>query len=183
MIIAIGIKNSAVDAKLQREKTVEKLAYGNEPVELLEVKLVGKSIKLGERLAAADDWLRGLSLALKNRSNKPIVFVEIALDFPETKDSGPKMSYRIRLGQDQLVKSSDRPPLHIAPGEPLQIDVAGEYDKLKTFLEARQHISSINRAAVRISFIEFEDGTAWGAGAMLRPDPDNPKRYIPIRNQ
>lgn len=182
LVTLLGFRDAAVNAKLQTGKTVEKLAYGNEPVEILEVKLSGKSIKLGESVTDGDDWLKGLSLVLKNRSDKPIVFAEIAFDFPETKDSGPTMSYRIQLGQDSLIKNQTRAPLRVSSGESLQVEVASEYEKLKAFLANRHQISGINKATVRISFIQFADGTAWGAGEMLRPDPNNPNRYVPISN-
>lgn len=183
LVTLVGSKDAAVNAKLQTGKTVEKLAYGNEPIEIVEVKLSGKRIKLGESVTEAEDWLQGLSLVFKNRTDKPIVFAEIAFDFPETKDSGPTMSYRIQLGQDAFTKNPVRAPLSVSPGASLNIEVAGEYEKLKAFLAQRHQISSINKATIRISFIEFADGTAWGAGEMLRPDPNNPKRYIPISKQ
>jgi hypothetical protein len=31
-----------------------------------------------------------------------------------------------------------------------------------------------------VGMIVFEDGTAWDKGQMLRRDPDNPERWIPI---
>src|SRR4051794_19469878 len=100
LLVIVIARNTVVVADPQKEKLVDNVAYGNEPVEPLEVKLSGKSIKFKEKISNNDEeWLRDLSFKFKNKSDKPILFIEIALDFPETASSGPEMSYRLRLGR------------------------------------------------------------------------------------
>lgn len=183
LVILVGIKEATVDAKPQKEKVVENLPYGTEPVELLEIKLSGKNLKLGGKVSDGDDWLQNLAFKLKNKANKQIVFVEIALDLPETITSGPQMAYIFRLGQNPVEKKHVRAPLLLMPDDSLLVTVADEYDKLKAFVQDRHQITDINKAVLRLSFLGFSDGTAWSAGEMVRPDPNNSRRYIPINNQ
>src|SRR3977135_4180462 len=80
-------------------KGIEKLeSYPNEPIKITSIKAANRSVRLGEQFAAADDWLKTAELTVKNTSGKDIVFVEIELNFPETKSSGDEMSFPLCLG-------------------------------------------------------------------------------------
>jgi len=68
----------------------------------------------------------------------------------------------------------------LMPKEALDISLASEYAKISNFVGNRHSISSINRIELEISFIVFEDGTAWSVGDFMRQDPNNPDRYIPV---
>jgi hypothetical protein len=181
MIIAGG-KNINVDARLQKEKVVKKLTYRNEPLELLEIKLSEKPIKLEEKAVAEGDWLKKLSLKLKNSSAKTIVFAEIALDFPETETARGVMSYRLRLGNNPASQNNFRAPLRLGPRETVTVSVEGEYEKLKQFLGDAHPVTAINDATVGLVFVAFDDGTGWSEGETVKPDPNNPRRYVNIKN-
>ncbi len=178
-LISLGViaKNVVVTARPQQGKTVEKATYDSEPVEVVDLRASQKPIQPGEKVAGGDDWLKDLSFRLKNTSHKQIVYAEIALDF-----SGTQLTYLIRFGQRPGVKQQMRSPLAVAPGEYLNVDVAGSYRDLKRFVENERQISTIEKVALRISFIAFDDGTVWSAGKMLRPDPVSPERYVPVDN-
>lgn len=181
LLLAVG--GGLANATLQTEKTIETLPYGNEPVDLQEIKYKGESIKAGEKIRADSEWLRDVSLQLTNKSGKLIVYVDVAFDFPETKSTGAVTSYSLRLGNRPGGPYSGRTPLEFKPGESLKVSLAEEYDKLKHFVEKSHPIASLNRVRVRVNFIGFDDGTAWSAGSFVRLDPSNPHHYIKINNQ
>src|SRR5882762_5273698 len=83
----------------QPKKSIEKRdSYPNEPLKITAIKAANKSVDLGEQFRGDDDWLKAAQFTVRNISEKDIVFIEIDLNFPETKSSGNEMSFPIRLG-------------------------------------------------------------------------------------
>ena len=181
--LLLTAREGRVSATLQNEKSVETLPYGNEPVDLLEIKFAGENINSGQKVRGDDDWLKHLSLKLKNKSGKRIVYVDVAFDFPETKaNGGVTASYSLRLGNRPGAATSPRTPLEVKGGKNLDVSLADEFDKLKRFVERSQPLATLSRVRIRINFIGFDDGTAWSAGSFVKLDPTNPKKYINVNN-
>jgi len=167
-----------------QEKSLQKLKhYSNEPLEIVDIKMANKAVKLGEKLNANDDWLKGLNLKFKNISGKDIIYVEIDLNFPETQSSGYEMSFPLKLGHRPGANNANA-PLRLKANDETSIvldDV--KYDQLVKFIEHRHSISAINNALIATGFIIFADGTAWSGGIFYQQDADNPNRYVPITTQ
>lgn len=163
------------------EKSLTKIeSYDNEPLKIVGVKAANKSVRLGEKFDGADDWMRNANIRVKNVSDKTIIYIEIDLNFPETKASGNEMSYRLKLGHRPAAHNMD-PSLELRTGEEAVLSLDGErYEQLVRFLEQRHPISGIRKGIVRIGFVIFVDGTAWSGGMFHRRDPNNPNRYIPV---
>jgi hypothetical protein len=166
-----------------REKTVETIPpIFNEPVKLVGVKVGQKGVKFGEKFAGPHDWLKGASFRLKNVSGKSIVFIELDVNFPETRASGPEMSFRINLGRVPNINHQSA-PLSVLPGGELDVDIDDKrYGGLVKFVQERHSISDIGKARVEVGFVVFDDGMAWGAGSFYRQAPENPKRWLPIND-
>jgi len=127
------------------------------------------------------DWLSRASFQIENVSGKPIVYLRINVLFPETRASGNLMVYPVTFGRRPGSKLPTTNSLFLLmPKEALDISLASEYAKISNFVGNRHSISSINRIELEISFIVFEDGTAWSVGDFMRQDPNNPDRYIPV---
>lgn len=75
----------------------ESVSTDERALELVEIKVEGKIVKLGEPFAAKSDWLKTLTVKMRNVSAKPISRIMITLVFPETKKgdsySGSWISY------------------------------------------------------------------------------------------
>jgi hypothetical protein len=162
------------------EKSLSKTeSYDNEPLRIVEVIAGNKSVKLGEKFHGDDDWIKNASIRVKNVSDKPIIYIEIDFNFPETKTSGNEMSYRLKLGHRPGAHDKNQ-PLQLKNGDETVLTLDGErYDQLVKFLEKRHPISGIRKATIRIGFVIFADGTGWSGGLFHRRDPNNPNRYIP----
>lgn len=176
-------RDSLVRATLQDDRTIDTLPYGNEPVDLLEIKFKGVNVKAGEKVKGGDEWLKDVSLKLKNRSSKRIMYVDVAFDFPETKATGAVISYSLRLGNRIGAPAPVRTPLAFESGESLNVPLAEEYEKLKPFVEKSYPIASLSRVRIRVNFVGFADGTAWSAGSFVKPDPNNAGRYVSMDSQ
>lgn len=164
-----------------QHKVVEEAFSGNPQVRIIKLKVGSDIRRLGEEFEESDDWPRHLSLEIESLAVKPIVYLQVNLNFPETKSSGNLMSYPLRFGlRPGFTDPSTSKPLRLLSGERLDITVDEHYEKLKRFLERRHAIKDLHRAQIEVGFIIFEDGTAWAAGDFLRPDPNDPKRYINV---
>lgn len=137
--------------------------------------------RLKEEFEESDDWPKRLSFEIQSVAAKPIVYIELNLNFPETRTTGNLMSFPIRLGvRPDLNFPRDNEAFRLMPDEKVSISIARQYDKLAEFVERRTPMSTINKIQVEVGFIIFEDGTAW-AGEFLRADPSKPGRYVPAR--
>lgn len=174
---------SVAQTKDKKEKKVTKESFKNEPIEFIELKSNGKKFKLDEKLTQEDDWLKDFTINFKNISDKPITYVSIIVNFPETRSNGLPMSHIIKFGvhPDLPNKNNDELKM-VAPNEIAQINLSPErYDILKAFLATRHHLlKDLTEANITIQSVFFTDGTNWFGGAISRPDPNRPGKYIPV---
>lgn len=163
-----------------RGKAIGKTFTRNSVVEFQEIKVLGKPVKFDEPFDGSDEWLPTILFKAKNISNKPIVFLSVNVNFPETRAAvGAMMSYPIEFGQrpgSKLPSRSD--PMVLLPTDTLEIKLQDRYPKIKAFIERRLAIKDIRRADLEVGFVIFDDGTGWGAGNFYRQDPSDPDRYI-----
>jgi hypothetical protein len=164
------------------QKFIEEAFSINRQVRVTKIKVGPDIRKFKEPFDDSDDWIRKVSFEVESIAAKPIVFLTVNLNFPESTSSGSMMSYPIQLGIRPNVKTSNSPgtPLKLMPGEKLEIAVNGHYDELARFMESRHSMNQLHRVQVEIGFINFDDDTAWTAGSFLRLDPNNPLHYFNI---
>jgi hypothetical protein len=160
---------------------VVKLAYSHKPIiKILEPKVSEKAVKFGESLNEDEDWLKNLSFKLENNSGKPIIYLELNVNFPETRATGNMMSYGIIIGQRPGSKiHENKTSLLWKPNDILGVSLNNEYGKLTKFINERQLISSIKKVELEIGLVVFEDKTAW-SGEFMKEDPNKPGSYIGI---
>ena len=126
------------------------------------------------------DWLRKLTLHLQNVSGKTITYVAIFLRFPQTaNERGAVGLHQIYLGIDPDHKFN-RPELHLAPNETMEISVAQEIDQVKKLVETRLPLAEVFEVEVEMHAVLFDDGTMFQAGVMYQRDPNDSTKWIPI---
>ncbi|SRR5258708_4245390 len=180
MLVIVWVWVPSLGRLQEAKKRIEKLdSYPNEPIKITEITAGRRSVRLGDDFVGSDDWLKTAELTVKNTSNKDIVFVEIELNFPETKTSGDEMSFPLRLGS-RPGTAIGKPPVVLKDGDESTLTLQGKrYEQLAEFLGQRHLISAITRMIVDPHIVIFADGTAWSKGRSFRMDPTNPNRYIP----
>jgi hypothetical protein len=170
-------------APQDQRKSLEEAFAANPQVRVTTIKVGTKERRFKDAFEESDDWLRKLSFEIQSGAPKPIVYLEMNLNFPETKSSGSMMSFPLKLGVRPDIKTANNnKPLLLMPGDKLNIPVSEYYDKLERFLGTRHAMNQIRKAQIEVGFIIFEDGTAW-AGEFMRPDPYQPGRYLPVGSQ
>lgn len=182
--IGLFAENSVKNVQAQSEKKTIKLADTIKPqLKLSELKVGQKDRKFDESFDAETEWVKSLSFKLENISGKPIVYLKVNVNFPETRLTGNLMSYGVTFGQFPDSKLKHNEPMLLKPGETLEVSLDKEKDKIYKFVNTRQPIELIQNIQLEIGFIVFEDKTAWTAGSFLRQDPSNPNIYKPIESE
>lgn len=164
-----------------REKVIQRAFTRNSPVEISEIKVSQKATEFGKTFDADDDWLSKVFVKVKNTSDKPIVYLSVSFDFPETTSTGSVMSYPVVFGQIPGSLFPQRhEPIFMMPGDTLQIPLNKYYEKIKSFVEHRRSIINIHRLELDIGFVVFADKTCWAGGNYCRQDPNNPDHFVNI---
>lgn len=148
-------------------------------IKIKEGRVGDKSRKFDENFKEDSDWLQHMSFQIENVSDKPMVYLRINVLFPETRASGDLMAYPITFGQRPGSKLQKGDPWLFLPKDTLDVSLASKHNEISRFVSERHSIESMNRIQLEVSFIVFEDGTAWSVGAFMRQDPNKPGRYIP----
>lgn len=177
-----------VNASAQESgRTVKKKTWGNEPIEILTVKVKGTVVDFNQVFTSGNDWFNGLTLSVKNISNKTIVFINLALDFPPPEGASKGTRDRMLYGQaplppgetDDILPPKDQPLLASNGTAALTLS---DYDDTRSFLDEAGQTQSIREVTIDIDEVIFDDGTMWTGGRMLKRNPVNPDEWIPIEN-
>ncbi len=173
-------------AQIAQQKAVLKhFTPSNEPIDVTQIRVKAKAVKLGKEFDDGPDWLKHVTFRIKNKSDKVITFLQIDLDFPETEAvAGAIMMRQLFFGQRPDFKSTLRnPPLYLQPNETMEVSLEKEYGDIKALIELKYpSVENINKLTIRTSDIVFEDGTLYAGGMFFRrnPDPDSPQKWLRI---
>jgi hypothetical protein len=179
--VSVFYQPASVGAQQRERKSVAE-AFGTNPqLKISKLRIGSEPREFKEEFDETDDWTRRISFEIDSLAAKPITFLEIYLKFPDTLSTGNIMVYPIRLGnRPGASQAASENALYLKPGDKMKIDVANDYNELEKFIRARHSMKDIRTVELEVGFMVFEDGTAWAAGDFLRPDPNNPRRYVNV---
>jgi hypothetical protein len=144
------------------------------PFEILSIKLNGKDVQPGEKIKGDDNWLRGLSFALKNVSDQPIAYIGIGLRFPQpTGFVVYSLNYGVDFSRGEPRRESSPPA--IQPGQTLDLVLTKEkYPLFLRILALGGASSSFDTATYFIERVCFdgEPDVTWEGGNLKRRDPN-----------
>jgi hypothetical protein len=173
--------SSTTTAFQNKQVIIRDLPDSNEPIEI-SMRVKDKPVTFGEGFEEDADWLKNLTLTVKNTSNKPIAYVRLDIIFPETKSTGPALLHQLFLGHRSDVKSTlKQPSLDLLPGNSLDVSLASEHRDIKELIEGRHSpIAYIKEMRVALGEVLFTDGTLYSGGRIFKPNPDptNPRKWI-----
>ena len=180
----------------QNKKTIiRRLTLSKEPVDI-SFKLKGQPLNANHAMHADEgvsadefdgdsDWVKELTLKLRNTSGKTITYIQLNLHFPEVTSNGRTALQQIFLGVDPDRKFS-RPELRLAPNETVEIPLTEKYPNIKTLVESAGKVPMGNLSKVWVEFHAalFDDGTLFEAGTLFKrnPDPNDPRKWVKIDN-
>lgn len=172
------------------ERTIKKYKWRNEPVKISKLKIKGLPVGFGQKFNAEDDWVKGLTLRVKNTSDKPIVFVSFSIIFFEREVEGSgNLPLGMQVSYGRMPPAPGEPPVTDAPkpifaGESVELVFTAEDYGLVQYAQKKfdYYPSKIKEVEVILSTIVFTDGKMWNSGGLMRRDPDDPRRWHPEEN-
>ncbi|HXM50339.1 MAG TPA: hypothetical protein VN956_21030 [Pyrinomonadaceae bacterium] len=162
--------------RVEKHKTFLKL-----PLEVFEAKIGDRPIALGEQFDGDLDWLKGLKIKVKNKSDKTITWASIFFIFPETRLIGPVMMDQLFIGQRSDI-SPKNPPLDLKPGEEMELPLESHFNSIKQLIESHSRLDLVNDVDIEVHEVMFADGTLYSGGSMWKPNPDtaSPHKWVEI---
>jgi len=167
----------------------------NAAIEAVAFKAGSDSVTPGVAVAGSDDWLKNISVTIKNVSKKNIVAVNVKLHLPDTGDgsvarpfSDPEFKLSASAAAFDATQNPTRSPgtpgadLPLRPGQEMTIALAPHYDPIKASLESNRPMATIQKCMFTFSAY-FSDGTAWMMGTYYEPDPTRAGVWAPITFQ
>lgn len=169
----------------EEDKVVEKRDDFNPPVKIKLVKSRIGTIETDKKIDTADnEWLRRLTIRVRNLSDKTVTHVLVRLQFIRPKDQAQERDLIIPLeyGPSPLRSSQqDVPAEPILPGKTADITLSdSEYDSLLPLLYELNYPVTIKRVRVFIGAIGFSDSTIWQGGRIFKRDANDPQKWIPL---
>lgn len=170
--------------KLQQpvqDRWIKHKRFQKEPVEILQLKSKSGLLNLRSVNRLDDDWLRGLIITVKNKSDKRSAFVNVELHFTRTKETDKAISvFPVSYGKTTI--TAPAPEMVISPGDKMDIHLSDEeYGKLTELLKATNYPASIKDVEVMLREVDFEDGTVWIAGDLYRRMKGQPQTLEKVR--
>lgn len=182
--MVISMLTASTIAQQEQERIINKKTRNNEPVRIAKLKVKGRTVGLNQKLLADDDWLNGLTVRIKNTSDRIIMFVDVEISFPNPAEStrNPMGSTNLFYGTLPMEGpvSPDATP-RLMPGETVDITLsAEEFSGIKRRLKESNHPEQVAQADIRIYEVLFSDDAMWHIGVMMRRDPNDPRTWIPM---
>lgn len=170
------------------ERLLKKGAHRKPVTEIVGLKVKGNAVEFGRKIDADDDWLKGLTVTVRNVSSEPIVYLELEVRVfgdKEDKEAAGKLpviyplSYGNYHSTDPTQAPAPAPPQTVEPGSTLDITLTDkDYEFLMSALSANAYPLTIKYAELSVTDIIFADGTRWYKGMRLRRDPKNPAEWL-----
>lgn len=125
------------------------------------VEVAGRQVTPGQPFAAGDDWLRGLTLRVKNISSKSIAYMEIGLSFPEASYHSGGIGHPLRYGKNFAPGDRSAPDASLlSPGEEAELAFSdGEFHSFRAFAERLSGSANFRRVQLNDARVTFADGT------------------------
>jgi len=143
---------------------------------------------------AGNDWLKDMTIYVKNRTDKTVAWLSLSLRFPETGNgrTEPVWIYHVQLGRLPAVDvasirtkdgkplriGSNAKPLDLQPGQEIVVHVGDYIDKIKAYVETAMPLFYVTKCDVSADDCAFDDGMRWAGGAFSVPDPAHPGKWM-----
>jgi hypothetical protein len=155
------------------------------PLEVVSIRSKGETIQSGRQFQGSDDWLAGLTLSVKNVSDKPISFIDVRLLLPASEGSGHKniwlpgvLKYGCWPGGRGHAPYALGSCEKIMPGRTQSIEITEETYKRMVDTFAELGICTPTAAAqFEIDAVAFDNDTLWEHGSLFKRDPIEPNTF------
>jgi hypothetical protein len=163
-VLSIALLLSLTAVAQAQTKSIKRNGwYLNAPIEVFDLKVKENAVSFNEAFEAEGEWLKEVSLKIRNNSKKTIVCIYVGVVFPETGPAPMTQAKFFGHPTNTAIKPKGQ-PLELRPGEVLSISLADEYEELKRLVEHRMSIWDINTLTLEINRAYFDDRMMWDLG-------------------
>jgi len=129
---------------------------------------------------ADGDWLKDLTIEIRNTSGKTITWMLVNLLFPDVTKDGAVALHQFFLGVDPDAPFA-RPELRVAPNETFEIPLSTKYEDLRRLVKvigSGMAIENVSKVEVEFHAALFDNGKRFETGLWYRRDPNDPHKWI-----
>lgn len=159
----IDISTNAREGNFTKGENGKLIPSTIKALEIVEIKLGDKLISLGQPFSASDDWLKNLTIKMKNISDKPIYSIMITFSLPEAQYkefSLPEAQYKDVI----MGKSLDYWRMRvIMPDEEFDLPMDFIFrDKGMENIVQKTGVTTFSKLIIgNPTAVRFEDNTVW----------------------
>ena len=133
-----------------------------ESLKIIEIKVDGKIISLGQPFSASGDWLKNLTVKVRNISGKPISSIRMHFNLPEAKYKEGIMGFSLVYGKALSTGINYGVQKVIMPNEELDlIRNEAHYNRDRDGIAQKSGTTDFSKVLMGITTVQFEDGTVW----------------------
>lgn len=195
MLTAMGIVMPPAHGNGQqgRERSVQIKINKNQPIDIVAVKVNGALVEPGRKFAGDVDWFNGMTVTIKNVSDKPVVFATVAVMAPHEKNGvrtqveGRDIYELIELmyGDPPPMpgKARSNPVLPLMPGQTADVLLDERWrDEFYSRFRRQDSSTDIPELTLSVHRVAFlgDDDTMWMHGFRRRRDPKDPMSWLTI---
>lgn len=172
----------------EQDRLIEVPSFPTQPVRITSVKTRKGELKVGEKFKDTDGWFKGLTIRIKNVSDKPVNYVSALVTFIRPKEQreegrlpfGERLTYGISP-VDLNGSATPGPAPSIPPGESIELGLPEtDSEEYTAMLKRLAFPDAIKRIEISLQEVGFEDGVLWSGGRFWRRDPSNLNKYVPV---
>lgn len=173
-----------------KDRLLDQVIYKDQPVEIVAVKVKGAPIKPKQKIAGDKDWLKGLTVSVKNVSDQPVSYISVLVGAPFI-ENGERILATTLLQYGEVPMYPDEPPRSpnralrkpVPPGETAELTLVKEHaNELFSLLQTQRASTDITELSVRLYQVFFlgDDNKTWHTGRYYSRDPDDGWHWIPV---
>src|SRR2546423_5650066 len=103
VVLSTHVPSTGQTINQKQDRIIKQKSWQNEPVKISKLKIKSKDFAIGQKFLEEDDWLKNLTISVKNVSGKNIIFLSLTLDFPKSEDSTEDaVAYDFEYGRNPL---------------------------------------------------------------------------------
>jgi hypothetical protein len=137
-------------------------------VEIEEILVDGKQIIIGEAFMADDDWLKSITVRVKNVSDQRVISVQLTVVLPELGPGSPDIVLCFGCAAAEKEKG-------LSPGEiaELKMPGGGFYEWVKGRITEGGSLSRISKVELHHMYVTPLTGPMWFSGCVKTANPKN----------
>lgn len=162
--------------------------HKNSPVVVLERNVGGKLLNDQSQVFASRDWLKDLTLTVKNVSKKNIFYFNIDLTiFKQAKmpsNIGLRVEFRAPMLPNKEFSGSVgdlRDRQFLEPGKTVTVKISDHDINFWSKELEKFEVFDVEHVRMDIRTVYFDDGTGWEIGVDLQQDPTDRSKWRPVR--